>query len=228
MFETLKKALVPAPHVLGTSQTANGEVGEWAAARDIRFATLEGGNAFGLVGATGGKPWKLECGPTTRDYIFGEEVRARAEVGVGTQPAVIVMNRALKEVLEERAYGLYTDSVQTDVQPGLIEEMRWLASYIEVGWEPLSSEFVDRYVVLADRRSHAMTWLVDDLAEMLLQWPEPGPDAQVPFIVMLMRGRVHLRMERRPADLLTLAHAVQIMLASAQSASAGFGMDIPI
>ena len=45
------------------------------------------------------------------------------------------MNRPLKESLEKQAYQIYTDQLQTSVDPNLPEEMRWLAMYDEVGWE---------------------------------------------------------------------------------------------
>ena len=38
----------------------------------------------------------------------------------------------------------------------------------------------------------------------MLDWPEPAPSAEVPFMMMLLRGKAYLRMEYTPAD---LAHA---------------------
>ena len=78
------------------------------------------------------------------------------------------MSRPLKEMLEKRAYGIYTDTVQTTAAPSLTEEMRWLALYPEVGWNGLPNAFWDRYAVLADRRNHAMDWVDLALAGLLL------------------------------------------------------------
>ena len=68
---------------------------------------------------------------------------------------VLVMNRPLKEALEKKAYQMFTDQLQTSVDPSLPEEMRWLAMFDEVGWDGLPSEFWTRYAVLTDRREHA-------------------------------------------------------------------------
>ncbi len=228
MFEKLKKVLAPQPRADAAPASVQAEMGEWAAERGIRLVSVPGGTGFGLTGEIAGKPWKLESGASVRDYITGQEVRARAEIKVNEEPTVIVMNRALRETLEERAYGMYTDSLQTDIQPGLIEEMHWLASYPEVGWDSLPKEFAQRYAVMSDRRGQAMIWLVDELVDMLVRWPEAGIDSRVPFMVMLMRGKVHLRMQFTPPNLPTLAHAVQLLLACAESASASFRIESPI
>ena len=55
--------------------------------------------------------------------------------------AVLTINRPLKEALEKRAYKMYTDTLQTTEDPGLPEEMRWLAIYDEAGWGTLPPEF---------------------------------------------------------------------------------------
>ena len=99
---------------------------------------------------------------------MGEELRARAELKLDREASVLIMSRPLKEMLEKRAYGIYTDTVQTTAAPSLTEEMRWLALYPEVGWNGLPNAFWDRYAVLADRRNHAMDWVDLALAGLLL------------------------------------------------------------
>jgi hypothetical protein len=224
MFERLKKAWVQekAAHADGTQLD---EIRTWSATHGIGFAALGDGPGFALAGHLGSWPWKLECVASSRDYIVGQELRARVETRVSESISVILMNRPLKDQLEERAYSLYTDSLQTEAQPGLLEEMRWMASYPEVGWVALSDEFSDRYAVMADRRTHAMEWLVDDLADLLRRWPAPAPEASVPFMLMLLRGKVHLRMQRTPDNLATLNHAVSVLLRAGQSAARSFSPD---
>ncbi|MDW5441637.1 hypothetical protein [Polaromonas sp. SM01] len=138
------------------------------------------------------------------------------------------MNRPLKESLEKRADAVYTDRVQTTADPRLPEEMRWLAMYPEVGWGSLAPEFWERYAVLADQRDHATAWLDRNLAELLLQWPVPGPDAQTPFFLMLLRGKAYLRMQYSPADMATLQHAAIIYTSACDAALAGLTTDIPL
>lgn len=105
--------------------------------------------------------------------------------------------------------------------PNLPEEMRWLAMYDEVGWDALPPAFWERYAVLADRRENALAWLSPALAAMTMDWPDPAPDAETPFILMLLRGKAYLRMEYKPADMPTLQHASLIFTSACESAVKG-------
>jgi hypothetical protein len=181
----------------------------WRAGSDI---------GSGIQGTVQGMPWKLERAAASRNYIFGEEIRGRADVAVDPQVTVIIMNRPLKELLEKRAYALYTDSIETEASPTLMEEMRWLALYPQVGWESVADSFWHRYAVMADLRAQAMSWVTPRLAELLMAWPEPAPAADIPFILMVMRGKVHLRMQLTPSDPDTLDHMTRVFTAATQSA----------
>ena len=79
--------------------------------------------------------------------------------------------------------------------------------------------------MLADKRSHALAWLDQNLAALLMSWPEPAPDAQVPFVLMLLRGKCYLRMQYAPANMPTLQHAVQIFTSACGSALSGIAPD---
>jgi hypothetical protein len=176
------------------------------------------GIGSGVQGMLNDKPWKLERAAASRNYISGEEIRGRADVAVDPQVSVIIMNRPLKEQLEKRAYALYTDSVETEASPTLMEEMRWLALYPQVGWERVADSFWNRYAVMTGDRAHAMGWVTPKLADLLMAWPEPAPAADVPFILMVMRGKVHLRMQLTPSNADTLDYITHVFTASAQSA----------
>ena len=132
--------------------------------------------------------------------------------------SAVVMSRPLKMQLEKRAFQLYTDSLQTTLDPKLPEEMRWLAIYQEAGWAGLPDAFWDRYAVLAGQREHAQSWLTPLLVESLLQWPLGGPTADVPFTLMLLRGKCYLRMQFADKDTMTLKHAAKIFRLACQSA----------
>jgi hypothetical protein len=153
-------------------------------------------------------------------------LRARADLGINPDVAVMIMNRALKEALEKRAYAMYTDTLQTSADPHLPEEMRWLAMYNEVGWSSVLPEFWERYAVLADRREDALAWIDNNLVELLLHWPEPGLDAQTPVILMLLRGKAYLRMHYSPASISTLQHAAITYTSACEAAVAGLATDI--
>ncbi len=203
-------------------------VSQWASAQGLSFTGFGEGKGFAMTGDVSGKPWKLERGRSSRDYIRGEELRARAELKINDDVSLLIMNRPLKEALEKKAYQMYTDTLQTTADPSLPEEMRWLAMYPEVGWDSLPKIFWDRYSVLADQREHALVWLDLNLAELLMSWPEPAPDAQVPFMLMLLRGKGYLRMQYTPADIPTLEHAALIFTSACESAVAGLTTDISL
>lgn len=205
------------------SQVAHGQVSEWAATQGFAFSVQGSGQEIALEGRVGNKPWRMQLGRPTRNYILGEELRARAELGVKDDVAVLAMNRPLKEALEKKAYSMYTDSLQTSVDQSMPEEMRWLAMYEEVAWAGPSEDFWDRFAVMTDRRENALAWIEPGLAQLMLDWPTPGPSAEVPFMILLLRGKAYLRMEYSPADLSTLRHATQVFRACCESALANVG-----
>jgi hypothetical protein len=193
-------------------------VSEWAATQGFGFSVDRTGHGVTLEGEVSGKPWRLQLGSPSRPYIRGEEVRARAELGIDEDVAVVIMNRPLKEALEKQAYHIYTDDLQTSIDSRLPEEMRWLAIYDEVGWDSLPSEFWDRYAVMSGQCNIALAWIGPALARLMMDWPEAAPSAEVPFVMMLLRGKAYLRMEYSPADLATLQHAALIFTNACESA----------
>jgi hypothetical protein len=226
MFERLKRVFAPsaAPPATGRADA----VSEWASTHGFSYSSQGKDQGLVLTGKIRGKPWKLESGAPSRDYIRGEELRARAELGIDGDISVLLMNRPLKETLEKRAYSIYTDTLQTTADPSLPEEMRWLAMYEEFGWSSLVPDFWERYTVLADQREHALAWIDSNLAELLLYWPQPGVDAQTPFILTLLRGKAYLRMQYNPGDIATLQHAAVIFTSACEAALAGAKPDISL
>lgn len=230
MFDRIKKAFSrdarePGEPAVRNSHMAYGPMSEWAATQGFGFAVDGTGRGLSLEGKVRGKPWRLQLGSPSRHYIRGEEVRGRAELGIDEDVAILVINRPLKEALEKQAYQMYTDDVHTSADPRLPEEMRWLAMYDEIGWDSLPRPFWSRYGVLSDRRESALAWIDPALARLMLDWPEPAPSAEVPFILLLLRGKVYLRMEYTPADLATLQHAALIFTSACDSAIVALGAD---
>ncbi len=224
MFNRLKKAFsreAKEPEVTAPEQP-HGPVSEWAASRGMSFTALPAAGGVSMQGKVGGHPWKMEIGRPTRNYIRGEELRARAELGVSDDVAAMVINRPLKDALERKAYSMITDTLQTTADPNLPEEMRWLAMYDEVGWDSLPDNFWQRYAILSDHREHALSWLDADLAQLLMDWPQPAPNPETPFIVVLMRGKCYLRMEYQPAETTTLQHASTIFTSACEAALSAF------
>ena len=232
MFERIKKAFSRTPRdddketVGPPSQMAAGPMSEWASTRGFGFSPGDNSGALGLEGKIGGKRWRMELGRPTRNFIRGEELRGRSELGIDEDAAVLVLNRPLKEALDKQAYSIYTDHLQTQVDPNLPEEMRWLAMYDEVGWEELPQAFWDRYAVLADRRENAVAWIDAALAATLLDWPKPGPTAETPFMLMLLRGKGYMRMEYAPPNMSTLQHAALVFTTACENALGGLSTPV--
>src|SRR3569623_161217 len=114
MFDRIKKAFGKdaKPEAAPSSMLHAGPVSEWAATRGFGFSVDDTGQNIALEGKVAGRPWKLVLGKPTRNYIFGEEVRGRAELGIDENVSVLVMNRPLKDALETRAYEMYTNNHQ--------------------------------------------------------------------------------------------------------------------
>ncbi len=226
MFERLRKAFsrnAKDRQGIPVSQQHGGPMSEWAASRGMSYSGASLGHAVSMHGKVGGRSWKLELGKPTRDYIEGEELRARAELGVNDDIAAMILNRPLKESLERKAYSMITDTLQTTASPNLPEEMRWLAMYDEVGWEGANENFWQRYSVLSDRREHALAWVDNNLIDLMTNWPEPRPRSSVPFILVLLRGRCYMRMQYTSGtDTETLEHVAKIFTSACESALGAF------
>ena len=225
MFERLKKVFSHGAAPVNRPDVVDA-LSQWAGVHGFSYSALGAGNGFSVEGTAAGKPFKLERGASTRDYMHGDELRARAEMKLNDDVSVVIINRPLKDALEKRAYEMYTDTLQTTADPNLPEEMRWLAMYPEAGWDGTAPEFWKRYAVLSEKRDQALAWVDPHLANLLMTWPEPAPNEQVPFILMLLRGKAWLCMQHTPADMPTLNHAMQIFTYACESAASRLTADI--
>ena len=200
-------------------------VSQWAVTQGLSYSGSADGRRFVLSGVTDERTLRLELGAPTRDFIHGAELLARADLKTNADAAVFILSRPLKEALEARAYGIYTDTLHTRADPSLLEEMRWVALYKEMRWDGLPKLFWSRYSVMAGELEHAQDWIRPELAELLLLWPEA--DFSRPFIMMLLRGKAYLRMQHSPADMPALRHATEVFRIACKSAVARFSTDIP-
>ncbi|MFN4120323.1 hypothetical protein [Acidovorax sp.] len=227
MFDRIRKALQPTGLSPADKPVTNTEVVRWAAAQRLAIVAQAVDVHFDLGGELGGRPWRLECGASTRDYVRGLELRGRADVGADPDAAVMVLNRPLQEALEGNAYSAITDTLQTTVDARMPEEMRWLAMYEEVAWPELPASFRRHFAVVAERIETAQHWIHAPVVSQLLNAVEAGGQgdatssavrAESPLLLMLVRGKVYLRMEHTRRSLPEIAHATQVLLAAAQSA----------
>jgi len=221
MLDRLRKALHLSGGATATRPVSNQEVVRWAATQRLAIVPQSVEGHFDLGGDLGARPWRLECGNPTRDYVHGLELRGRADLGVDPDAAVMVLNRPLQESLEGNAYNAITDTLQTTVNASLPEEMRWLAMYEEVAWPGLPASFRQHFAVVAERMETAQRWIHAPVVSQLLNIVEgEGGEvrAQSPLLLMLVRGKVYLRMEHTQRSLKEIAQATQLLLAAAQGA----------
>jgi hypothetical protein len=237
MFQSLKNALglnkeknaEPAAMPAKTAAGANSgysKISEWASQQGMTTSERPDGKGFQVFGKVGNKPWRIEQGRPSRDFIKGLELRARGEMDLRDDVSIMVITRLLKNELEKRAFSLYTDSLQTLADPNLPEEMRWLSMYEEVGWESQGEKFFDHYAILADDRENAIAWLTTELAQQLMSWPSKEPG--IPRVLMIMRGKVYLRMQVHAEDLATLEHATRVFTTACDIAVVNFTTDLSL
>ncbi len=235
MFKTLKKALglntdkeAESSELAGSQSPAS--VLRSKKASTSHWASMQAGptlhGTYKLDGHVNGRPWRIEQGKPSRDFIKGLELRARGVMNVNEDVAVMIMSRTLKNELDKRAFALYTDTLQTQVDPHLPEEMRWLSMYEEVGWESLGDAFLDQYAILADHKDHAAAWITPQMCQQLMAWPSKEPG--VPRVLMVLRGKVYLRMQIGEGDLLTAEHASHVFTTACDAAVAAFGADLTL
>ena len=170
----------------------------WATGLFLRHRAM-GPHQFDVSGRLHDRPFQAECLASSRSYIEGLELRARADLGLPPTGHVIVMSRVVKAALEAQADTIYrqaVDTVQTTAHE-LPEEVRWLSMYRSTQWKGVDEHFWSRYTVLTDAPELAQRWLDDEALDYLLAGTSDAA-AQVPVLVMLMRGRCYLRLQVNP------------------------------
>ena len=221
MFDRLRRALQPSGGSSAGKPVSNQEVARWAASQRVAIVVQATEGHFDLGGELNGHPWRLESGASTRDYVRGMELRGRADVGADPDAAVMVLNRPLQEALEGNAYSAITDTLQTTVNASMPEEMRWLAMFEEVAWPELPTSFRRHFAVVAEHTQTAQRWIHAPVVSQLLNIVEGEGGAagvESPLLLMLVRGKVYLRMEHTQRSLPEIAQATQLLLAAAQGA----------
>ncbi len=216
MYARLKNAL--SPHTWLRSRSA--PLAEWAQEHALSFAPMMGG-AYLLTGKWQGRPVRIQCLAPSRPFIQGMELMARADLGLRSQGNVVVMNRALKEVLEARSralYSQYTDELRT--MAGVVpEEVRWLSIYRDAGWVGPDQRFWSRYAALTDAPELARRWIDNETEQQLMAWPDAVSDA-TPMMFMLQRGKTYMRLQiDQTRDTAAAVHALGVFKHLSQRAT---------
>jgi hypothetical protein len=208
MFERLKRSLPPA----ATGSAEHNGLTRWAVDRMLSHRRL-GNGATVAEGLLLERPFRAGCVPSSRPYIVGVELMARADLGLRDDVNIIVMHRALKRALDKAASNARTSAiaqVPTSDTP-LPEELLWLSIYRDAGWPGPMPDFWARYCVLTDHLESAREWLDGDAIESLCDAPAALRPV-TPFTVALTRGKVYLRLQMEaPDDGLVSHHALDTL-----------------
>ncbi len=207
MFERLKNAL----GVGSTKVEADEALAQWATERMLTYRAL-GGGGCALEGRVLDRPFRAGCTASSRSYIRGMELMARAELGLRPDVHVIVMNRALKRSLEALAHTLYgevTGTLQTTDKP-LPEEVGWMSAYRDAGWPGPPADFWAQHAVLTDAPEAARQWLDEESIALLRDAPDQL-HADTPRLFWLTRGKAYLRMQLdQPGDNASALYALDV------------------
>jgi hypothetical protein len=160
----------------------------WAESRQYTYRAVHN-EGFVIDGRLGVTAWRLEWGPSQRPYIAGHELRLRAELGLASELQLVVMNRELQETMEKSVFEQFVQGVQTRIDNQTPPEMRWLVMYPKLSNAdmPLLRE---RFVALASVKKWLLEWLDGPMTQTLAALTTP---AEVPFVLMIGRGRLMLR-----------------------------------
>jgi hypothetical protein len=186
-----------------------GDVAGWAQRRGHAFKRARDAEGFVIDGRLEGLPWRLEWGPAQRAYIDGQELRLRMELDLPSDMQMLVLSRALMDLLEKQTYDRFTQGMQTQIDSATPEEMRWLVMFPKVdlsGQRALRANFG----VVASSPEAALAWIDGPLAGLLEDAAAGLLRDAVPFVLMTLRGRTYLRMRLAEPSTDALAAALAI------------------
>ncbi|MBC8058327.1 MAG: hypothetical protein H7Y61_17270 [Rhizobiales bacterium] len=200
------------------------EIQEWASRRGHGFKRARGEDGFVIDGVLEGKPWRMEWGPSQRDYIPGHELRLRMELDLPSDAQMLVLSRPLMDSLERRTFEEFTDNVQTQIGMKTPEEMRWLVMFPKVDLAGLRG-LRAKFGAVASVPTVGLSWIDGPLANLLEQAAADWLVEGAPFVLMTLRGRTYLRTQLAAPDPKVVTGALALFeTAVAQAMRAAGGM----
>ena len=184
-------------------------VADWARENKMVFKRVREEEGFVIDGGMDSKPWRLEWGAPQRFYIEGHELRLRMELGLPPQLQLLLLSQPLRETLERQTFERFTESTQTVIDGTTPEEMRWLAMFNKVTFAA-SKNVRMRFGLVGNSAPVASSWVEGSLAKQLEDAAGNLLQAEPPFVLMLLRGRVYLRMQLAVPDLDAVRQAVGV------------------
>lgn len=167
-----------------------GDIQQWADDRQYHWRDVRGTEGgFVIDGRHGTLPWRLEWGPSQRDYVKGPELRIRADVSVPPELQALVLSRRLQERMESDVFDQFVEDLQTRVDARTPPEMRWLVMYTPLNSTELR-QLRDRWAGVSNVKAWIEAWMHGALGQDLMALQV---DADEPVVLMLARGRLTLR-----------------------------------
>ena len=161
---------------------------------------------------------RIEWGPAQRRYLGSQELRLRGELDLKPVVHALVMPKALMEDVERELFSQFVGGVQTRIDVETPEEMRWLAMSPKLG-AALLGELKAHYAGVSNRTPWLAHWLQGPLGDSLLMRALGPAEVQLPFALIVHRGRLTLRVAMPEPDVATVqaSHALfELALAQAR------------
>jgi hypothetical protein len=185
------------------------EVSAWAKRRGHAFKRERDGNGFVIDGKLEDTPWRLEWGPPQRPYITGHELRVRMELGLPPDLQMLIVSKALMELLEKQAFEQFTESNQTEMGDATPEETRWLVMFPKIAMSG-SKLLRNNFGGVSSLPNEGPAWIEGPLGHALERAASTLLRLEPPFVLMTLRGRLYLRMQLTSADETDVAAALAL------------------
>ena len=175
------------------------DVALWAEQRQYPFRSVPG-EGYVVDGRAAGTDWRLEWGPSQRDYLQGPELRLRAELPVSSALQLVVMTRALQESMEKSLFEQAVESVQTRIDSQTPPETRWLVMFRKLPRTDMGA-LHDGFVAVSSMRNWLSMWLRGPLSAALAA---TATEPVSPLVLMMGRGRLTMRTALPTPDVASL------------------------
>ena len=194
------------------------DVSGWAQSKGHGFKRARDDEGFVIDGSFGSRSWRLEWGPPQRAYIGAHELRIRMELQLSSNLQMLVLTRALQEMLERETFERYTQSNQTVIDTSTPEEMRWLAMFPKANLANLPKQARARFAAVASDPALAQQWVDGAFAQRLAEASSRLLRHDPPFVLMTLRGRVYMRLELALPEPPAIAQSLSLFEAAALAA----------
>jgi hypothetical protein len=213
MLESFKRLFAGKP----AEPSAWAEVADWASQQALNFRRVREGEGFVIEGAREGGSWRLEWGPPQRAYIAGRELRMRMELDLPGDLQMLLLTKPLMDQLERQTYESFTEGLQTQIDTGTPEEMRWLVMFPKVNLNAFRA-LRGRFGAVGAVPSAVVSWLEGPLARRLERALGDLLQHDPPFVLMTLRGRAYLRLQLLDPQAASLAAAIELFETAALQA----------